>query len=161
MLCAAYGVFEHTVKPTLPSLDTLDAAAADRMWDDFTNSRYGEDQTFPSHLECGTVPSTPWHNGVGWAVGCGVNTFTNLYVGLPSKPDGRYELRFATEGMTASSVRVYVNGRIYVANRIGDDYVAYPKVAAAKFYSKVVLVTVEWVRGFDPPSGKLRSVDLG
>ena len=157
----AWSQYKGEIEPSTPTIETLDELSAAHMWDDFTNSRYEQDTTLPTHVKCGAVPSWPWHNGQGWGGDCSVNTFSNLYIGVPSKDGDQYQLRFTTQGATWPTLRVYVNGRIVTAYRVGDGYFADVKIPQSKLNSVIVMVTVEWVRDVVPiPGIKLMSIEL-
>jgi hypothetical protein len=77
------------------------------------------------------------------------------------RADDRYHLHLSTDGIELPRVRVYVNGRIYVAERHGDGYDADVSIHYAALSSPIVLATVEWSRGTAPPRGRLLSIELG
>ncbi len=138
-------------------LPTSDAA---RMERDFRASHSGPGEPLPSRVACGDRMATPFDNGLGWREGCRVATFTNVYLGVPPGETDRHVLRVRTEGMAPPSVRVYVNGTVYTAEKRGDEYdvdVVIPRRALA---SPVVVATVQWTRGPDPPPGRMLSIEL-
>ncbi len=160
LLAACAGSFERQVRPYVTTLETLDESAAANMWNDFTNSRYVQDKPLASHVKCGERADWLYHNGQGWLGGCKVDTFTNLFVGVPEKSDDHYVFSFKTEGFTPPTLRVYVNGRIYVARRTPEGYAADVNIHFARLTSPIVLATIEWTRDFDPPPYRLLSVEL-
>jgi hypothetical protein len=130
------------------------------MWDDFSNFRWGTDRSMPTTVKCGEVPSWPWRNGRGWGPGCQIDTYTDLFVGVPFKDDDQYVFRFKTEGVQAESLRVYVNGRIYTARRVGNTFAAVVNLRYRSLHSPIVLTTIEWIRAIEPPPGKLLEVQI-
>jgi hypothetical protein len=139
----------------------MDDTNIPNMWDDFTNSRYAVDDTLPSHVKCGGVPTWPWHNGQGWNGDCSVNTFSNFYLGVPAKDGDAFQLQLKTVGILNDTLRVYVNGRIYTAHRTGDSYFADVTIHQKDLNSVIVMVAVEWVRDVAPlPGVKLLSAQL-
>jgi hypothetical protein len=158
---ASYAAYVHDIEPKVHSQEVLDGTQVAALWSDFEKSLNAVDPPLPSRLECGALPGWPWHNGQGWAGACTVDSFTNVFLGVPQKPQGRYELRLDTSGMaTAPLLRVYVNGHIYTATREGEAYVAHVEVDQRRLNSRIVMATVEWVRGFGRPAGKLLSIEL-
>lgn len=153
MLVGAVVCYRHDVTPWRPLVKTLDAAEVPRMWDDFSNARWGTDRPMPTDVKCGQVPSWPWHNGRGWGPGCNVDTYSDVFVGVPKKDDDGYVFQFKTEGVKAESLQVYVNGRRYVAHKVGDTYRAAVRLHYAAMHSPIVLTTIEWTRDKDPPAG--------
>jgi hypothetical protein len=147
-------LFPAPVPEIVPSSET--AAMLRR----FEGSRWGKDDPLPSTLSCGDSLAPIFQNGLGWKAGCTVDTFTNVLLAVTPKEGDHYQIRARTEGMTASTVRVYVNGTIYTARKVNNSYDADVSVPYAALGSPVVVVTVEWTRGFDPPSGKLLSIAL-
>ncbi len=89
-----------------------------------------------------------------------MDTFTNVYLGLPDKADGRYAIRMEAPGMTAEKVRVYVDGRIYTARRDGAAYRAELDLRREALHSPVVMATVEWTSEVTPPLGTLISIEI-
>ncbi|HEX8795295.1 MAG TPA: hypothetical protein VF765_30310 [Polyangiaceae bacterium] len=160
LAAGAVGAFRHDVEPWKSIVKSIDPPEIPHMWDDFTNARYGTDGPMPSTIKCGQVPSWPWRNGRGWGSGCYVDTFSDVFVGVPRKDADDYVLQFKTEGIRADTVRVYVNGRIYKAHRVGDTFSTPVSLHYASFHSPIALTTIEWVRGFDPQGGKLLEVRL-
>jgi hypothetical protein len=140
--------------------DVLSPGESASMWEEFRASRWGVDGPLPSRLSCGDHPKVPYNNGLGWRDECRVATFTNVYLGVPPKEDTRYALHVHTEGMTAPSVKVYVNGAIYTAERRGDEYVADVVIRYQALTSPNVVATVLWTRDPDPPPARLLSIEL-
>jgi hypothetical protein len=141
--------------------ETLAGADAASMWDGFKKARWSVDKSLPSQIRCGEYAGWPPGNAQGWYPGCGVDFVTNVYLGVPRKAvDDRYEVRFKTEQMTATTLRVYLNGHIYTAAGDGTTYRASVRIPYARLNSPIVMATVEWSRG-QPPSGKLLSIELG
>jgi hypothetical protein len=89
-----------------------------------------------------------------------VDTYTDLFVGVPPKADDQYVFQFKTDGMRADAVRVYVNGRTYTAHRVGDVYTAPIRIHFASLHSPIVLTTIEWSHGLEAPTGKLLEVQI-
>lgn len=160
-VCGVVTFVRHvwTTRSTVQMLgpnDTRELALA------FAESRWWVDPPLAPRAECGRVPYEPYKNGAGWDSTCGVDTSTNVYLGVPAKFGSAYVLRFEAPGMTPPTLRVYVNGRIYAARKEeGDTYVAEIEIDRAAFVSQIVMVTVEWTRGLEPPTGKLLSIELG
>jgi hypothetical protein len=157
---ASAAVYLHDIEPRIPMIETLDKFAQKGMWDDFTNSRWSQDKPYSNKLKCESHPDFPYHNGQGWKGGCTVDTFTNVYIGVPEKGDDHYQLEFATEGFLPPTLRVYVNGRIYTARRTPTGFVADVSIHYERLSSPVVLATVEWTRDLDPIPVKLLSIEL-
>jgi hypothetical protein len=134
---------------------------ADGMWEGFVASRLGADKPLPSQIRCGDRAVWPPGNAQGWYWDCDVDLVTNVYLGVPRKAaDDGYEVRFKTDQMTAATLRVYLNGRIYTATRDGATYRASVRIPYARLHSPIVMAAVEWSRG-PPPTGKLLSIELG
>ena len=158
----AYVEFHRHVTPAVDRIETLDADHVALLRDRFAEQRWGMDRNVPPRLECSEELTTRYYQGRdGWADQCSVDTFTNVYLGVPEKGDPSYDLRLETRGMTEPSVRVYVNGRYYTAVREGDTYRAVVEIDYAALRAPTVLVTVEWGRGLLPPTGKLAAIELG
>jgi len=161
MFVGAVGCYHHAVEPWKSIVKTLDKTDVAKMWDDFSNFRWGTDRTMPTTIKCGQVPDWPWRNGRGWGSGCQIDTYSDVFVGVPQKDDDHYVFRFKTEGITSPSLRVYVNGRVYTALRVGaDTFAADIKLRYRWLNSPIVLTTIEWTRAFDPPPGKLLEVQI-
>lgn len=162
MLLGAVVCYRHNTEPWKGLVKTLEASAVPDMWDDFTNYRYAMDRPMPSAMKCGQVPDWPWRNGRGWEPGCQVDTFSEVFVGVPPKDDDHYVFRFKTQNVPAYSLRVYVNGRIYTARRVGvDTFAADVKLHYQSLHSPIVLTDIEWTRTSEPPSGwKLLEVQI-
>ena len=128
--------------------------------EDFRESRWGVDGPMPSRIACASRPRWPYHNGLGWKDGCAVGPATNVYLGVASKDGDHYALRFETADMTAPTVRVYVNGTLYTAERRGDAYEADVGIRYASLHSPIVMVTLLWTREEVPPPGKLLAIEL-
>lgn len=156
----SYATFVQTVEPSLSTLETVDPTRVPKLWSDFSTALDATDPAMPSEVECGKVPGWPLHNGDGWASNCSVNTFTNVYVGVPSKQGDDYRFVFRTTGVAGDELRVYVNGRIYRAHRTSDGYEADVAIPRRRLVSPIVMATIEWVHGADAPGGKLLSVSL-
>jgi hypothetical protein len=105
-------------------------------------------------------PSTPYNNRLGWREGCRVATFTNVYLGVPRKEGDRYRLRMRTEGMAAPTVKVYLNGSYYTAEKRGDDYEADVLIRYGALTSPIVVATVLWAREADQAGATLLSIEL-
>jgi hypothetical protein len=92
-------------------------------------------------------------------------SFTNAYLGVPppepSRQSDAYRLRAKTERIAAPALRIYVNGNYYVSRRVDDGYEADVTIPYRALGSPIVVVTVQWTRGFEPPpGGKLASIEL-
>lgn len=157
--CGA-GTFWRHVEPARESIETLDARGVANLEHDFQRSRWGTDWPLPSRLACDEPIDGPYQNGAGWGFGCSVDTFTNVYLGVPESPDSAYALRIETSGMQPETLRVFVDGRVYEAHRDGDAYSAPLELDRASLHSPVVVVTVEWTRESEPPAGQLLSIAL-
>ncbi|HTQ46404.1 MAG TPA: hypothetical protein VMI75_26790 [Polyangiaceae bacterium] len=160
MLAGAVVCYHHDVVPWKPIVKTLEATEVPHMWDDFSNARWGTDKPMPSAVQCGQVPSWPWRNGRGWGSGCNVDTYSDVFVGVPRKDDDNYVIQFKTEGIAFDSVHVYVNGRNYVARRVGNTYSAPIRLHYGAMHSPLVLTTIGWTLGSEPPHGKLLEVQI-
>jgi hypothetical protein len=131
-----------------------------RMEEQFRASHAGIDAPLPSRVSCGDRLVSPYNNGLGWKDGCRVSTFTNVYLGVQRKENDRYSLRIHTDGIATSSVKVYVNGKVTTAERRGDAYEADVVIHYAALTSPIVVATVQWTQGAEPPAGKLLSIEL-
>jgi hypothetical protein len=161
-LLATLGVLAYA-RHVLPARETIETAGPRElatMERDFLASRWGTDAPMPSRLTCDAPPDGPYENGAGWAPDCTVDTFTNVYLALPEKADGRSTLRMEAPGMAAETLRVYVDGRIYQARREGDAYRAELDLRRDAMHSPVVMATVEWTREATPPAGALLSIEI-
>jgi hypothetical protein len=121
------------------------------------------DAPIPPRLSCVDRPivgPVPYHQGLGWREGCRVGTATNFYLGVPPTESDSYALRFVTEGMAPPRLRVYLNGHYYVATKTGDEYRTEVRIPFRSLVSPIVMGTVEWVHGLEPPSGRLLSIEL-
>ncbi len=148
------------VVPNPHSIEPLTSEDARGMSSRFVASRWSTDPPLPSRIQCGAVPLLPFENGYGWDPACSVDTFTNVYLGVPVKEGGAYVLRFDAPGMTSPSLRVYANGRLYTARRDGDTYSTELELRRERLTTPAVMVTVEWTREFAPPPGVLLSIEL-
>jgi hypothetical protein len=157
---ASFGSYTRDIEPSVTTIQTLEELSANSMWDDFSNSRWAQDKSVASHFQCGDHLADFYHSGQGWLAGCRVDTFTNLYLGVPEKTDDHYQLLFKTDGVVQPQLRVYLNGRIYTARRAGNGFVADVSIHYDRLTSPVVMATIEWTRDFDPPPYKLQSVEL-
>jgi hypothetical protein len=160
MLTGALVIYRHDVEPYKRIVKTLDRSEVPKMWDDFSNHRWGTDRPMPATIKCGEVPNWPWRNGRGWGPGCQIDTYTDVFVGVPHKDDDSYVFQFKTDGITADSVPVYVNGHTYTARRVGDTYSAVIRLNYALLHSPIVLTTILWTRAIEPPPGKLLEVKI-
>jgi hypothetical protein len=140
--------------------DIVPTREAARMEADFLASHAGVDAPLPSKLSCGDRMDGPYKNGVGWRDGCRVATFTNVYLGVPRKDGDHYVLRMRTEGMPMQAAQVYVNGKIYTAEKRGDAYEADVVIRYERLSSPIVIATVLWTRDAEPPPAKLLSIEL-
>jgi hypothetical protein len=162
MALAVFGVVTcvRHVQPNLRSIGTLRPEQARAMSPEFITSRWAPDPPLPPRLECGAVSELPYENGSGWNPTCTVDTFTNVYLGVPVKDGSAYVLRFDAPGMAPPTLRVYANGRFYTARREGDTYSAEVDIRRDALATPTVMVTVEWTREFEPPTGRLLSIEL-
>jgi len=163
-------------------LPVTDTAAMEAR---FLAQRWAPPEAIDSKITCGDRLPPLYQDGLGWGqcgctstegvplrilhrpplIGCDlppctVGTFTNVYVGVPPKPDNEYRLVIRTEGITAPSLRLYVNGDISTAVAAGDHYEAPVRVTYGALSTPAVMVTVEWTRDFEPPAAKLLSIEL-
>ncbi len=157
--------YARTIEPAVSTLDMYDPngpkTTPAAMWDDFEKARNDKDGALPSRYKCGDPAPWPFHNGQGWKADCTVDTFTNLFLGIPAKGrDYRYLLKLTTTGMSASTLRVYVNGGIYTAQRDGEGYWLVVPIHRERFTSPIVMTTIEWTRELEPQGGRLLSVEL-
>jgi hypothetical protein len=147
-----------------PQGDGLTPHGRETMAADFAASRWGVDPPMASRIACSDRPRLPYHNALGWRLGsedgCGVGVFTNVYLGVAAKPNDRYALRLATDGMSAPSVSVYLNGEAYTAWKHGESYDADVTLHYRELESPIVMATVLWTHETDPPAGKLLSIEL-
>jgi hypothetical protein len=162
---SSYAIYTRSITPALQTLNIIDPRDPNRplmaIWDDYVRSQERADPRLPSRFACGDSMTWPFHNGEGWLAGCHVDTFTNLFLGVPGNSrDDHYQLRFTTKSMTMPTLRVYLNGRMYEATRSGDMYVADVRIHYADLASPIVMATIQWSPGEDPPSGELQSVEL-
>jgi hypothetical protein len=156
----AYGSYEHIVPGSLPSVQTYDPAHIPGQWNEFLSWRDQVDEPLPARIACGNVPSWPFHNGEGWSSGCKVDTFTNVFLGVPVKADDAFRVRLRTDGIHASKLLVYVNGRTYEAAPDGEGYGVDVRIPQGRLASRAVMVTVQWVKALEPPTGTLLSIEL-
>jgi hypothetical protein len=140
--------------------ETYSTRDAGAIWDAFRASRWGHDEPLPARIACGDRLGAPYHNGLGWRDGCRVASFTNVYLGVAPKAGDRYTVRFATDGIDAEDVRVYVNGTVVTARRTGATYEADVVLHREAMGSPIVIATVLWSRTGQAPAGKLLSVEL-
>ena len=161
-LMAGYGAFVlFGLLHPAPSPETVDTSLTGVMEWRFQRSLRSATPVLPSRLLCGDRFEPIFQNGLGWTSSCGVDTFTTVALGVPAKPGDRYRLRARTEGMAAApSLRVYVNGAIYVARKADDSYEADVTIPYARLDAPVVIVTVEWTGALDPPPGKLLWIEI-
>jgi hypothetical protein len=147
--------------PHPPVSEIIPANETATMLDRFRASRWERDAPLPSKLSCGNSFAQIYHNGLGWNNQCGVDTFTNVFLGIAPKQTDLYQIRARTQGMSAPTLRAYVNGKIYIARKVGDTYAADVTIPFAALGSPTVLVTFEWTRDFEPPAAaKLLSIEL-
>jgi hypothetical protein len=148
------------VLPNLPTIKPLTPGDARLMSTQFTTSRWAPDPPMPSRLECGAVNDLPYENGYGWDPACKVDTFTNVYLGVPAKEGAAYVLRFVASDVDSPTLRVYANGGLYTAHRQGEAYTAELEIHRDALAGPAVMITVEWTRDFDPPPAKMLSIEL-
>jgi hypothetical protein len=160
LLACSGAAYDRSIRPNETTQELVDERLASTMWADFSSCRWGQDQPLPSSVQCSDKPSSIFHDRQGWKDGCKVDTFTNLFIGVPYKVDDRYQLKFKTEGFDSPTLRVYLNGTIYTARRSGDGYLADVSIHYASLTSPTVMTTIEWTRDFDPPPGKFLSIEL-
>jgi hypothetical protein len=160
-LVASFHTYTREIEPTEPTLELLDATLEPRMWDEFSDDRWGGDKPLATSTVCSEYRTWPFRNGQGWRSDCSVDSFTNVYLGIPWKATTEYDIQFKTEGMAAASARVYVNGRVYTARNEAGTFVARVRIPRARFASPIVMATIEWSSGVElPPHGRLLSVEL-
>jgi hypothetical protein len=111
-------------------------------------------------VACHDAVSWPYRGGLGWSSGCTVDTFTNVFLGVPKKADSHYELRMQTEDLAPPSVRVYLNGRNYTALRDGDTYRMPVDLDYSALTAPTVMITVQWTQAYTPPSGRLLWIEI-
>ena len=160
MLTGAVVCYHHDIEPWKRIVRNLEAPEVRKMWDEFSNARWGTDKPMPTDVKCGEVPSWPWRNGRGWGAGCQVDTYSDVFVGVPKKDVDDYVFQFKTDGIAFDSVVVYVNGRHYVARRTGNIYSAPIRLHYAAMASPIVLTTISWTLGTEAPHGKLIDVQI-
>jgi hypothetical protein len=160
MFTGAVVCYRHDVVPWKSLVATLGDSDIPKMWDDFSNYRWGTDGPLPSKVTCGEVPSWPWKNGRGWVANCQVDAYTDLFVGVPPKDDDRYVFQFKTDGIGSDTLPVYVNGRRYTARRAGSIYTVPVRIDYKSLHSPIVLTTIEWSHSLDLPTGKLLEVQI-
>lgn len=160
-----------------------DAAAMEAR---FVADRWGTPDAIGSDLHCGDRLAPLYHDGLGWGqtgctspdllplevrarppfIGCdlppcAVGRFTNVYVGVPAKESDDYRLVLRTEGITAPSLTIYVNGEYASAVPVGDHYEAAVHVSYGALQTRAVMVTVQWTSGVEPPAAaKLLSIEV-
>lgn len=156
----SHGSMAKDIETAVTTIDKLDEGGVRNLESDFNRSFETVDPPLPSQLKCGHVPWWPYHNGHGWNSNCTTDTFTNFFLGVPKKNGRYYQVRFETEGVTAHTLRLYVNGRVYTARREGDGYVADVPIDYAKLNMPTVMATIEWTRDFEPKPGKLLTVEM-
>jgi hypothetical protein len=158
-MCSIAG-FKKNVEPALSTLDVLDKDGTANLANDFHRSRFQTDPPLPEHIDCRHAYQWPYHNGQGWRFDCSVDTFTNVFLGVPRKTDDHYKLRLVTERLTEPSIRVFLNGRIITAHRDGNGYVADVHINRDRLHTPDVMVTVEWTKEQTPIPGTLVSIEL-
>jgi hypothetical protein len=157
---SAIGYYGH-VANALTTLEVVDQTLEKKMWDDFTNSRYSGDPALPNHIGCGETLTWPLNNGMGWYGSCGVDSFTNVYLGVPAKSVDHYQLKFDVAGTGPKTLTVYCNGRNYVARRDGDTYRADVSIHYPWLTSPIVETVIQWTKDLDAQSGmKLLKIEL-
>jgi hypothetical protein len=152
--------FKKNVEPSLTTVDVLDKDAAANLAGDFTRARTQTDPPLPAHIDCRHASQWPYHNGQGWRFDCSVDTFSNVFLGVPRKSGSRYELRLVTQTLAEPSVRVFLNGRIYTARKSDNGYVADVTINRNALNEPDVMVTVEWTKSQTPIPGTLVSIEL-
>ncbi|HEY6463483.1 MAG TPA: hypothetical protein VIY73_25120 [Polyangiaceae bacterium] len=158
-------VYLREVSPAASMIKPLPPESVDRMWSDFEDTRFKMDPTMPSRRTCLEPLSWPLHNMLGWHLGvnnpCTVDTFTNIFLGIPQDDATRHTLRFEVDHAEPTPLRVVVNGRRYKTRTDGNAYLVDLDLDASKFVSPIVQATIEWVRVTeDPPNVKLEAVEL-
>jgi hypothetical protein len=144
--------------------ETVGIEDAPAMWQRFHDSRWAADGPLPSRITCGDTLARIYANGQGWSEGnrsdCATNYIANVFLGVPTKTDAAYAIRFATSETGAATLRVYVNGRVYTAHREGDAYVAPVRIDLGALSSPVVMATVETSSSSEPTHVKLLWIEL-
>jgi hypothetical protein len=144
------------IPPAIPEMAEDSPAQMERRYEE---SRTTRTPLLPSRIECGDRMVRIVGNGFGWDARCGVDTYTNVVLGVP--PGGStYTIRATTDDMRAESVRVYANGSYRTAVRAEGGYVAHVPIAYDHLWSPAVVVTFKWTDDFDPPGGKLTAVEI-
>jgi hypothetical protein len=152
--------YNHYIKGSATNNEVLDDPGKEAMWDQFTNWRWGQDKPLANRAKCGEKDHWILHDFQGWKDQCTVDTFSNVFLGVPYKSEDRYQLKFKTEGFTSRVLRVYVNGRIYPAFLTGDTYQADVSIRYSRLTSPIVMATIEWTREFEAPPGKMEWIEL-
>jgi hypothetical protein len=146
-----------------PRAEVLAPSEAGAMEARYRASHAGVDASWPSRRTCGDeLGPTPFDDGMGWKRSCAVGAITNVYLGVARKAGDRYTLRLRTEGIAAPSLKIYVNGRVYQAQRSDGEYEADVDLRYAALTSPIVEATVLWS---PPPYGdaggaRLLSIEL-
>jgi hypothetical protein len=152
------------VEDVLPCTDTIEVATFETV-EAAEQTRQLELSAPPvtasSRLECGKyLPRELKNDGLGWRPGCTVDTFTNVYLGVPDKGSPYYVLRVHVDHPLLGNLRVQVNGRMYEAHWDGNAYVANVRIRLDRMYSPVTMVTIEWARHTLPPALELLDIEL-
>ncbi len=143
--------------------EVLDWPHVASMAADFEEARRGRDAPHPSRKTVRGPFSPLYHDRLGWNADGTVDTFTNVYLGVPRRADGAggHRIHFSTDGIQVPGLRVYCNRRLYQAEREGDGYGVEVAVVDADLVSPIVMVTIEWVHALDPiPGVKLLAIEL-
>ena len=163
LLCSALGVglYWRDVSPYASTISAMDNQRVAEIPVAYLRARGGPEPALPSRLMCRGVSEPPYHNGQGWSSDCSVDVSTNIFLGVAQKATHAYKLRFRVDGAVEPELRVYVNGRNYVAHPRDEAYEADVEIDYAKLTSPTVMATVEWTRGLDAPAGvKMEWVEL-
>jgi hypothetical protein len=113
----------------------------------------------PVRRECGNALAGWLHTDrMGWGEDCSVGPYTNLFLGVPLRPGGNIRVSLFTDRALAPSLRVFINGRIYTGKWKGDHYETDFELPG-RIVSPNVVVTVEWVKGDEPPRARLLGVE--
>jgi hypothetical protein len=155
--------YERYVAPVQPTVHTIAVDSDDeaKMTVRFGQARWEPEAPYPTRVEReGRFPYI--YDLRGWDSAGAVDTYTNLYVGVPPKTGGRYELRIETAGGFERDVRVYVNGRFYDAHVEPDrkTYRVEVPIDYAALRAPIVMVTIRWTRDLAPARGGLNAVEL-
>jgi hypothetical protein len=170
-LALVFAIYSATVllgeiEPARATIETINAAQLAAADAEYLHTISTSAPPLPSSLVCGKpLPSWPRAQGRGWGPMCMVDTVTNVFLGVPQKPDPIYRLRFKTDRSLGERLQVYVNGRIHTAHLEsngpeGATYLAEFRLDVRKLYSPAIMITVRWTEALVPPAAKLSEIEL-